>query len=177
MQYIMLNMSTPLRSSNLSPCEIYVEETNTKLEFTSWATYQSCNYCEVEYWAEYMRLHSQLPLRVFWSFAASHFTSLQRINLYRIYIHQEWAAAVSATLLCTAVHCWRYARVSFLTAVNCRWSVEHCTGGDMHKSHVFWCVPTPSPPSLLGTLDKSLKTWTARLAYSSQAPININKRN
>ena len=103
-------------------------------------------------WGRVWVVRGRVPLRVFWSFAASHFTSLQRINLYRIYIHQEWAAAVWAA--------------HYFTSVKMQ---QCCIEGDMQESHVFWCVPTPSPPPLLGTLDKSLKSWTARVAHSSQA--------
>ena len=104
-------------------------------------------------------LEAEFPLRVFWSFAASHFTSLQRINLYRIYIHQVWAAAVVWALRYftgvkiegrrAAVHWRRYARVSNLvhTPVNCYSRSVVCIEGDMQESHVFRCVPTPSPPS------------------------------
>ena len=80
-------------------------------------------------WGRVWVVRGRVPLRVFWSFAASHFTSLQRINLYRIYIHQEWAAAVWAA--------------HYFTSVKMQ---QCCIEGDMQESHVFWCVPTPSPP-------------------------------
>ena len=82
-------------------------------------------------------LEAEFPLRVFWSFAASHFTSLQRINLYRIYIHQVWAAAAAWALRYftgvkiegrrAAVHWRRYARVSNLVH---QWTVtvDQCSG-------------------------------------------------
>ena len=119
-----------------------------------------------------LRTSSPSHQRVFWSFAASHFTSLQRINLYRIYIHQEWEAAASAALqrsvphwcwnwdlmycgaVCCRVHWWRYARVS----------------------RVLMRSDTITSP-LLGTLDKSLKTWTARVAHSSQALCALQKQS
>ena len=104
-----------------------------------------------------LRTSSPSHQRVFWSFAASHFTSLQRINLYRIYIHQGWEAAASAALQrsvvlelrsdvlrCSVLPCALMAICKSLT----------CSDAFRHRHRP------------LGSLDKSLKTLTLMILAS-----------